>query len=300
MNHEVVEACDGNEALERLQAMPEIQCVITDWMMPSVDGVELVQRIRAAEFPKYIYMILLTARTDIDDIIVGLEAGADDYLVKPFNARELTARVGIAARIVELEQRLREARDEMSVLALRDGLTGLLNRRTITEHAEAELCRAIREGYSLSLAMLDLDHFKDINDRFGHLKGDVALCLVAGILNNSVRPYDWVGRWGGEEFLLVLPRTNEKQALRIMQRIRERIATTPLPVEGREDECLRVSVGLTIARPDEKTTLDLLLQQADEALYHAKKAGRDRVHLANVNPVEQARRGSPERVAGQT
>ncbi len=283
MGHDIVEASDGMEAWNKIQQSP-VQCVITDWMMPSMDGLEVVGRIRAAEFPRYIYVILLTAKTDIDDVIKGLESGVDDYLVKPFNARELRARVGIAARIVELEQSLREARDEMGVLATRDGLTGLLNRRTIMEHLAAELNRATREQEYLGLALLDLDHFKTINDRYGHLKGDDALRLVANSLNDSVRPYDWVGRWGGEEFLIILPRANPEQALAIAERVRERIAHSPLILADGSSTTLGASIGAVVVQPTVLTTVDDLLHHADEALYQAKREGRDRVQLAVAVP----------------
>ncbi len=278
MSHTVLEAADGQEALAILQHA-SVQCVVTDWMMPTIDGLELIRQIRASSFPQYIYTILLTAKTDIDDVVAGLEAGADDYLIKPFNARELQARIGIATRIIELEQRLREARDTMEVLATRDGLTGLLNRRTITQHAEAELNRAVRDGEPFSLVMLDLDHFKSINDRFGHFKGDEALRLVAGALKDAVRPYDWAGRWGGEEFLIVLPGTRSDQALSIAERIRERISATVLPLMGGKREALQASLGIATVLPDTSISLDQMLHQADQALYEAKALGRNRTQL---------------------
>lgn len=277
MGYEVHEATNGQEALSSMQKLP-VQCLITDWMMPILDGLELVERVRKGDFKQYVYIILLTSRTDVDDMVAGLEAGADDYLVKPFHERELRARLGIAERIINLEQSLREARDEMELLATRDALTELYNRRTITEHAASELERARREEKQLAFVLLDVDHFKTVNDRFGHLVGDDALRQIAQVLRESRRQYDWVGRWGGEEFLVILPNTTRQQAYEVAERLRKRIADQHLQVQGKQQN-LSASFGIAVAEPGHTYSLDFLLQQADHALYQAKAGGRNQVKL---------------------
>jgi two-component system chemotaxis response regulator CheY len=274
--HTVEQAGDGQSALDLLKQDP-IRLVITDWQMPGMDGPALIQRIRASTPDAYTYIILLTAKRERDDIATGLETGADDYLTKPFNPRELRARVGIGERILNLEAVLKESRDQLELLATHDALTGLLNRRAIQAHAEAEWLRAARERESLSLVLLDIDHFKSVNDRHGHPVGDQALRLVAEVLAQRVRPYDQTGRWGGEEFLLVLPRSDLAVARLVAERVRARVAATPLPLADGSQLDLRVSLGVTSTSTGTPTGVEALLRQADEALYEAKRAGRDRI-----------------------
>lgn len=283
VGHEVIEVADGKAAWEIIQR-ERIQLVITDWVMPSLDGVELIRRIRAANIPTYTYIILLTAKSEKEEIIEGLEAGADDYLTKPFDPGEMLARVAIGERILNLETRLREYKDQLEILATHDSLTGLLNRRATYQHAERELLLAEQEATSLSLILLDVDHFKAINDQYGHLSGDQALRLVAETIRQATRPQDFVGRWGGEEFVLVLPKTSLAEAEKIAEKIRQKMATTALVLpEG--DVRLFVSLGLTSSSPKNPCPLDTLVQQADQALYCAKRQGRNCVRL--FNPLSQ-------------
>lgn len=274
--YEVLEADDGEEAWELLERDP-VQFVLTDWVMPNLDGEQLIRRIRATNVRPYVYVIMLTAKGLPQDIVQGLEAGADDYLVKPFNLRELQARVEIGARVLRVEQELREARDRLEILATRDALTGLLNRKAITERAEAELNRASRKQHPLSLVMLDIDHFRGVNDQHGHLIGDQALRLVADAVRSSVRSYDYVGRWGGEEFLIVLPHATLAQAHKLAERMRSRIADVSLLLENGTWQTLSGSLGVVEAAPGEPVLLDTLLQRVDGALRLAKLQGRDRV-----------------------
>ncbi len=280
--HEVLEAADGQAALALLQRNP-VRLVISDWMMPELDGPELIRRIRADDFPGYIYVILLTARDKQTDIVDGLEAGADDYLTKPFDPNELRARVSIGERILDLEMRLREARDRMEELATYDNLTGLLNRRVLYEHAAAELNRAERKAQPISVVLLDIDHFKAVNDQHGHLIGDQALRLVAGAITKSVRAYDHVGRWGGEEFLIVLPGTALSEAARVAERVRAGVAAAQLPLAEGDALQVQISLGVTGTAAGSPLPLGTLLHQADEALYRAKREGRNRVCLFTDN-----------------
>jgi diguanylate cyclase (GGDEF)-like protein len=276
--HEVVEAEDGRDGWETFQR-EQARLVISDWMMPEMDGPQLVHHIRAAGGPGYTYIIMLTALDSKPNIITGLEAGADDYLTKPFNADELLARIRIGERILKLEENLTASRQQMEYLALHDGLTGLLNRRALHEHAEAELSRAARSATPFSLILLDVDHFKSINDQYGHAAGDAALRLVANTLTQQVRAYDAVGRWGGEEFLILLPNTALAEARAAAERIREAIEAARLPlVEGGG---VRLTASLGVAMLADHQSLHELTQQADAALYRAKQAGRNQVRLAD-------------------
>jgi len=282
--YEVAEAADGQAAWDLLQAEP-IRLVITDWMMPLLDGLGLIHRIReaGAEGGRYTYLILLTAKASKSDVVSGLESGVDDYLTKPFDPRELRARVVIGERILGLETNLSEARQKMEILAMVDGVTNLLNRRAVQQHAEAELNRAGRHYFRVSLVLLDIDHFKSVNDQHGHLVGDQALRMVADVLAQNKRPYDWAGRWGGEEFLLVLPRTTPEEAYGVSERVRQSVAAAHLDLPDGSQVHVQVSLGVTSTSglPNGFPSLDTLLQQADQALYRAKALGRNRVYVYN-------------------
>ncbi len=273
--HDTLEAANGQEAWRMLKES-EVQLVITDWMMPLLDGTELIRRIREERFQRYIYVILLTARSEQRDVVKGLVLGADDYLKKPFDVDELQARVGIGVRVLELENRLRRALKRLNHLATWDSVTGLLNRQAIMRHAKVELNRTRRTQQPMSVIMLDIDFFKRVNDQHGHLVGDQVLRSVAKLLPRTMRPYDLVGRWGGEEFLLILPNTNRTQAGEVAERIRTSVADAAIPFEG---GTIRITVSLGAAEADlnNATSLDMLLGQADEALYSAKNQGRNRV-----------------------
>lgn len=289
--YEVLEAPDGIEAWDILQRDP-VPLIITDWMMPNLNGLELIRRIRSGIetgfFPNYIYIILVTAKDAKEDVVTGLDSGADDYLTKPFDLNEMLARVKIGVRILNLEARLRESLDQLHVMATYDSLTGLLNRRAVYERAQSELERAHRERQSISLVMLDIDHFKSVNDQHGHLTGDQALRLVAGTIAQNKRSYDWAGRWGGEEFLLVLPQTTIEEAGDIAERMRQSVAAVNFPLANGKYLKLHISLGVSStdsnrARPP---TLGELLQQADDALYQAKNQGRNKVCLADENFIQ--------------
>jgi two-component system chemotaxis response regulator CheY len=283
--HQIESAVDGRAAWARLQE-EYFQVLIVDWVMPHLDGPSLIRKVRDHSFPGYVYTILLTSRQTQDDRLDGLEAGADDYLIKPVDIRELQARLMVAKRILDLEAQLREVNSRLTYQASHDRLTELFNRPAIMEYAETQLARAQRHGHPLSLALFDLDHFKAINDSHGHLVGDAALCHVATSIASQVRPYDWVGRWGGEEFLVVLPDAGTDEALLVAERIRAGVAAAPMALATGEQVKLTISAGVACASGRGTITLDILFHEADAALYAAKAAGRNRVA-----------RGGPERIA---
>ncbi len=273
--YEVVEAEDGQFAWELFQDEP-FQLVITDWVMPRLDGPELVKKIRASGQKNYTYIIMLTAMDNKENVIFGLESGVDEYLTKPFNSRELVARVASGVRILKLEEQLMQAREQMEILAMRDGLTGLLNRRAIEEYAESEFNISERKRHPLSIIMLDIDHFKKVNDRFGHKAGDYALQQMAQILKEDLRSYDRVGRWGGEEFMLILPDTDLDDAAIVAERIRVKISDRKITLESGETFSIHISLGVACVS-NHVSSLSKLIDSADHAMYQAKQAGRDRV-----------------------
>jgi two-component system cell cycle response regulator len=276
--HVVFEAANGLQAWNQLQS-ETIPLVITDWMLPELDGVELTKRIRKANLPYYTYLILLTAKKTLNDIVDGLEAGADDYLTKPFDVSEFRARIGIGERILNLEARLRESLHQLASLASHDSLTGLLNRRALYEIIEKEQSRTLNAGISLSVVMIDLDHFKLINDQYGHLVGDEVLCQVAKIIMERKRSSDHAGRWGGEEFLLVLPGANVQEAGNVAERMRVAIGSLSIPLKDGRMVSVKASLGAASTVPEEEFSLERLIEGADKALYMAKAAGRDLVML---------------------
>ena len=277
--HQLITAANGLEAWEMLQK-EHVRMLLVDWMMPGLDGPELIRRVRGAGWPGYTYIILLTAKSGRDDVVEGLNVGADDYVTKPFSRDELVARIGVGARILELETRLSDSLAREEELASRDSLTGLPNRRALYDRARAELNRAQREKKSLGVIMIDIDHFKPINDKFGHAAGDEALRRVAEVLQRSKRDYDFTGRWGGDEFLAILPGTSILQAGLVAERIRASIGLIRPAANGEEAVELQTSMGVACASPAfHPVELDELLKQADGALYRAKAEGRNRVCL---------------------
>jgi two-component system chemotaxis response regulator CheY len=275
--YELVSASNGLEAWDMLQR-EHIPMLLVDWMMPGLDGPDLIRRIRGAGWERYTYVILLTARSGRDDVVEGLNAGADDYVTKPFRHEELLARMGVGARILHLEARLSESLAREEALATRDSLTGLPNRRALYDRARAELSRAARENGSVAVILVDLDHFKGINDQFGHAAGDEALRRVAEVLEANQREYDYGGRWGGEEFLVILPGATLPQAAGVAERIRAAMETIRLEPAGGAPVPLRSSMGVASASPGSRPLgLDELLLHADDALYRAKAGGRNRV-----------------------
>jgi two-component system, cell cycle response regulator len=275
---------NGLDAWEVLQREDAPQLAVLDWMMPGIEGIELCRRIRSRDQGPYRYVLLLTAKDDKQDVVAGLEAGADDYLTKPFDVDELRARVRTGKRILDLQAALIHAQDDLQSAAAHDSLTGLWNRGATLDLLRREVFRRQRTGDALGVIMADIDSFKKINDTHGHLIGDVVLQEVTRRLAVTVRPYDAVGRYGGEEFLIVLPACNAPNLVVAAERLRHCIAEQPIETSVGQIP-VTLSLGLASVEQGEKETPDCetLLRHADEALYAAKARGRNRVETAAVS-----------------
>ncbi len=269
----VLLAEDGATAWELLQREGPPELLILDWVMPGIDGAELCRRVRERQRGRYQYILLVTAKDDKQDVVRGLEAGADDYLTKPFELSELRARLRVGRRILNLQDKLIEAREELRFHATHDPLTGIWNRGALLNLLQRELQRGSRTQSPTGIAMLDIDHFKHINDRYGHLTGDVVLKEVASRISQVIRSYDLVGRYGGEEFLAVLPGCDKVQIQPSAERIRAAIAGTPF-LAASSEITVTASIGGTAASGT--TAEKELLATADTALYQAKNSGRNR------------------------
>jgi len=295
--YEVVMVSDGQQAWQVLQQENAPRLALLDWMMPEMDGMSVCREVRRRELQPYIYLILLTARKYHEDIIAGLEAGADDYLTKPFDPIELRARLHAGARVVELQDSLIQAREALRDQAMHDPLTLLLNRRATLDFLLSELSRATRDLKPLTVMMVDIDHFKLVNDRFGHPAGDGVLCEVSRRLRASLRAYDIVGRFGGEEFLVVAPGCDVSPGLTRAERLREVVCSQPVTLKDLAIN-VTVSVGVATLREPKPQDLEALLAAADEALYRAKERGRNRVEPESSPLSLAAMPGPADRASG--
>jgi two-component system cell cycle response regulator len=267
----------GREAVD-LFAKYHPALVITDWLMPDLSGIELCQHIRSRPEGTFTYIILLTGATKKSDVVEGLQAGADDYLTKPFHPDELLARVAVGRRMIDLHREIEAKNHLLEQLARTDSLTTLPNRRAIEEWAPRQLSGALRHGFPIWTVMADLDHFKSINDNFGHDSGDVVLRKFSEILKINTRQCDMCARIGGEEFLLVISHSDTEGVLLAVERIREQIAAEKFSFNGRQ--CVvTASFGIASPRQGEFPDFNTLMVRADEALYAAKRGGRNRVEL---------------------
>ncbi len=276
LGHDVTVVDDGHAAWQawREQA-PEL--VISDWMMPGLDGLQLCRAIRADPRPHYTYLVLLTALSGRGSYLDGMDAGADDFLSKPLDEALLTARLCVAERILALHEALR-------IQASRDPLTGVLNRRAVLESLQQELERAAREDAGVGVMMIDLDHFKQVNDRHGHLIGDVVLIEAARRMQAALRGYDRLGRYGGEEFIVIAPGGDREQMRMIAERIQRQIGGAPFVTEAGALP-LTFSAGIACSQPGARDAAERLLASADAALYRAKDGGRDRIEFADEEAV---------------
>jgi two-component system cell cycle response regulator len=276
---DVIAAEDGAEALRILERLDFPRLAILDWMMPGLEGPQVCERIRKETNRAYVYILLLTARTQKADLLKGLESGADDYLTKPFDSQELRARLQVGQRILDLQDHLIEAREELLYQATHDALTRISNRGVILDAVSRELSRQEREGGKFGVVLGDLDHFKFVNDRYGHLAGDMVLQEAARRMAATIRPYDVVGRYGGEEFLIVAPSAGAHGTLALAERIRHAIESQSVRTDA-GDVSMTMSLGVAVSDPAQPVDAKQLIQAADEALYRAKDRGRNRSELA--------------------
>jgi len=276
--YEVVVACDGVEAWNVLQADDAPKLAILDWVMPGLTGPEVCRRVRehAKEKDTYTYILLLTSKSLKEDLIEGMEAGADDYITKPFDQHELKVRLRSGTRIIDLQRELVTAKEALREQATKDFLTRIWNRSSILDILQRELNRGGRENRSVGVVLADLDHFKLVNDTFGHFAGDAVLREFARRMQSSIRAYDAIGRYGGEEFLIVLPGCDEQCTSRQAERMRSVLDAEPMIV-NEERKLITCSFGATTWHPGEAVSPDGLIRIADDALYAAKHLGRNRV-----------------------
>lgn len=247
--------------------------------MPGVNGIDICAEVRKDTTRPYRYLILVTGRGSKEEMLDGLCEGADDYLVKPIDIKELRARLNTGKRILHLQEQLLESQNRLRELATRDSLTGLWNRATILEILDRQLARCTRDGQALGLIMGDLDHFKHINDTHGHLVGDQVLRQTGQRLLAVLRPYDYVGRYGGEEFVAVLPGCGPEKSLRLAERLRHAVDSEPVWIDGAS---IATTVSLGVAAWNNKMRSRDLVHSADQALYQAKNAGRNQAVLAST------------------
>ena len=278
--HTVHPVTNGDAAWEAFQNEP-VRLVVTDWMMPGLSGLELCRKIResqtGAEDPAY--LVILTARDTPEDVARAFDAGADDFIAKPFHVVELRARLQAGVRILQLQEKLIHLKEEQEGLALTDPLTRLMNRRAMLAALDKDHDRMRREQRPLGVVMGDIDHFKKVNDTYGHGVGDRVLRITAECLEACVRGGDYVARWGGEEFLLALPGADIIQCAEVAERCRNMLASQRFPLEGGDILQVTGSFGAASAEGTDRADLELLVQQSDRALYWAKEGGRNRVKI---------------------
>lgn len=277
--YKVVAVENGQQAVEQLCREDGPRIALLDWMMPELDGPGVCQTVRQRKKQAYVYMVLLTSKESKEDIVTGLESGADDYLTKPFNADELKARLRTGVRILTLEDSLVQAREDMRFQATHDALTSLWNRGVIMELLAREIVRSAREKASTAIILGDVDHFKKVNDTYGHVVGDEVLKEMARRLLHSVRSYDFVGRYGGEEFLVVLNNCDPASAVMRADEIRKSICNS-LFLTGSGALPITMSLGVLLSRDWGEKAVEELLNEVDKALYTAKQNGRNCVRLA--------------------
>lgn len=280
--YQVLLAKNGDEAWRALQK-PGLRLALLDWMMPKIDGVELCKRIRQISKPNYMYIILLTSKDETQDVIKGLQAGADDYMTKPVNFLELHARLQTGRRIIKLEDHLLETQNRLYELSTRDNLTALWNRATILRFLEEGLERGGREQIPTSTIMIDVDEFKEVNDTHGHVAGDAVLRTIADGLTGNVRVYDKIGRYGGDEILIVLPNCTLRNVAKIAERLRAACAKKKIRVSGGRIS-VTLSLGCASSESIDRPSVDRMIYASDRALYQSKQQGRNRVSLSNDSP----------------
>lgn len=286
LGHDVVEVGNGKSAWELLAGDTRPRLAVLDWMMPGIDGPEICRRLRKLRDEPYTYVILLTGRTEKADLVEGMTAGADDYLTKPFDENELAVRLRAGLRLLELQSELVAAREQMRTQATHDPLTGILNRGAILDVLQSELNRGRRWNDPVAVVLADLDHFKLVNDEFGHLAGDETLREASRRMRAVLRDYDSLGRYGGEEFLVVLAGCWPQIARRIAERIRTVVAARPISTTAGSIH-VTSSLGVAVCDWEQPVDVQSLVNAADLALYRAKERGRNRVVIAGYEDFTQ-------------
>ncbi len=285
--YEVVTATNGLEAWQILRQSNAPRLAILDWMMPGMDGVELCREIRKMEDVPYIYTLLLTGKISKEDLVEGMQAGADDYIRKPFDPEELKVRLRAGKRILDLQSELLAAKETLRHQATHDCLTGLLNRGAIFEALRNEVDRAHRRKRGLTIIAVDIDYFKKINDTYGHCVGDTVLCEAARRMTSAVRTEDAVGRYGGEEFLIILPCCDLEDRLLLAERIKGSVTDASVELPGISIH-FTISMGVASYHPPDYMGASSLLQVADRFLYVAKNQGRNCIVIADEDDVPMA------------
>ncbi len=271
--YEVIETVDGQQAWEEMQKPDAPQLAILDWIMPKMDGMSLLRLIRAQKTERPPYIIMLTGKDEKEDVIAGLDSGANDYLSKTFDQRELRARVEVGRRMIELQEALIISKEKLAFQATHDVLTGILNRRAILSRLNKEFVNN-KDGHMITIGMCDIDHFKKVNDIHGHQTGDEVICGLVKVLKRCFSSSDYFGRIGGEEFLIITSHPTEKESLAAFKKCCRQIAKTKIKTRSGG---LSITVSIGVASCTSKYSVDALLGAADSALYNAKNKGRNRV-----------------------
>jgi len=298
-DYEVILAANGEEAWTLLQTIHEPVILLVDWIMSGMDGIELCKKIKQSEKARSAHVIMLTVKSEIEDMVVGFAAGADDFLSKPVDPRELSSRLSVGRRILkykyELEQRnsilqattkamekimeeLNVANEKLRILSMLDEVTGIPNRRSLEDYLAREWGYALRKGEPLTLIMVDADFFKLYNDTYGHQAGDECLRKVASVLNNNItRSGDLVARYGGEEFIVALRNTDTLDGQKVGEYLRQRVEGLGIPHSASEiAPYVTISLGVATMVPETNHCQSALIEKADQALYQAKNSGRNR------------------------
>ncbi len=275
LDFEVLAALNGRQGWE-IFSQEDVRFVITDWMMPEMNGLELIKKIREANEKLYCYIILLTAKNDKDEIVEGISGGADDYVVKPFYKEELAVRVRAGQRMVDLQNELFEANEELKKLSETDPLTGLYNRRALADYLIKSQSAPEYKGAPFTFVMADIDQFKKINDAYGHDAGDAVLIEVAERIRGSVPYHDMISRIGGEEFYVVLPNVDSSQAEDIAEKMRRGIEVSPIVLPDKTEIRTTCSFGVFCVQASSKWDWEHCMKMADKALYESKNSGRNK------------------------
>jgi diguanylate cyclase (GGDEF)-like protein len=284
------EAEDGLEGFKKLLTNP-VDIILCDLEMPRMDGFKFLSMLKGRPDFEDVPVIILTGRNDKERKVKGLEQGASDYITKPFDHEELVARVKVHLKIKKLQDELKRSNEKLLELSNTDHLTGLFNRRYMMEALDKEVQRSIRKGGTLSLIILDIDHFKRVNDDYGHQQGDAVLQKVALLLQKELRTYDCAARYGGEEFVAILPDSTLQESVFVADRIRQAVQGTRFdaPLDTLN---LTVSLGVACFSQEHATTVDGFIKIADDALYRAKTNGRNRIEFHDTNSIADSATGT--------